>query len=544
MTTGLARETGQPLDGEVTADPVPREGQESTGEQLTPMTIGIPRESVAGENRVAGTPNTVTLLRKLGYEVVVEHDAGRRASLPDEAYEEAGAHVVDNAWAADIVLALNRPTDAEIGKLRPGATLVTFLYPRQNADLVEKLRARGVTALSMDMVPRISRAQSMDALSSMANITGYRAVVEASYAFGRFFTGQVTAAGKVPPAKVLVAGTGVAGLAAIGAANNMGAIVRATDIRPETAEQVESMGAEFLHVKGVEQQVSKDGYAKEASEDYQRRAAELYAEQARDVDIIITTAAIPGRTAPLLVTAEMVASMKPGSVIVDLAAYSGGNCELTRAGEKYETENGVTIIGYTDFASRLPGQSSQLYGTNLVNALKLMTPEKDGQLVLDFEDEIVRSMTVTRDGETTFPPPPIEVSAAPAATTAAPAAVAPPKEPRPWWHSFVAVAIGSIALIGLLAMAPASFLELTAVFVVAIVVGYYVVWNVTSALHTPLMSVTNAISGIIVVGGITQLTSDNLTIRIIATIAVLIASINVFGGFTVTQRMLTMFRKA
>ncbi|NCD16878.1 MAG: Re/Si-specific NAD(P)(+) transhydrogenase subunit alpha [Actinobacteria bacterium] len=508
------------------------------------MTIGIPRESVAGENRVAGTPNTVTLLRKLGYEVVVEHDAGRRASLPDEAYEEAGAHVVDNAWAADIVLALNQPTDAEIGKLRPGATLVTFLYPRQNADLVEKLRARGVTALSMDMVPRISRAQSMDALSSMANITGYRAVVEASYAFGRFFTGQVTAAGKVPPAKVLVAGTGVAGLAAIGAANNMGAIVRATDIRPETAEQVESMGAEFLHVKGVEQQVSKDGYAKEASEDYQRRAAELYAEQARDVDIIITTAAIPGRTAPLLVTAEMVASMKPGSVIVDLAAYSGGNCELTRAGEKYETENGVTIIGYTDFASRLPGQSSQLYGTNLVNALKLMTPEKDGQLVLDFEDEIVRSMTVTRDGETTFPPPPIEVSAAPAATTAAPAAVAPPKEPRPWWHSFVAVAIGSIALIGLLAMAPASFLELTAVFVVAIVVGYYVVWNVTSALHTPLMSVTNAISGIIVVGGITQLTSDNLTIRIIATIAVLIASINVFGGFTVTQRMLTMFRKA
>ena len=544
MTTGLARETGQPLDGEVTADPVPREGQESTGEQLTPMTIGIPRESVAGENRVAGTPNTVTLLRKLGYEVVVEHDAGRRASLPDEAYEEAGAHVVDNAWAADIVLALNRPTDAEIGKLRPGATLVTFLYPRQNADLVEKLRARGVTALSMDMVPRISRAQSMDALSSMANITGYRAVVEASYAFGRFFTGQVTAAGKVPPAKVLVAGTGVAGLAAIGAANNMGAIVRATDIRPETAEQVESMGAEFLHVKGVEQQVSKDGYAKEASEDYQRRAAELYAEQARDVDIIITTAAIPGRTAPLLVTAEMVASMKPGSVIVDLAAAGGGNCELTRPGEKYVTENGVTIVGYTDFASRLPGQSSQLYGTNLVNALKLMTPEKDGQLVLDFEDEIVRSMTVTRDGETTFPPPPIEVSAAPAATTAAPAAVAPPKEPRPWWHSFVAVAIGSIALIGLLAMAPASFLELTAVFVVAIVVGYYVVWNVTSALHTPLMSVTNAISGIIVVGGITQLTSDNLTIRIIATIAVLIASINVFGGFTVTQRMLTMFRKA
>ncbi|NCD19725.1 MAG: Re/Si-specific NAD(P)(+) transhydrogenase subunit alpha [Actinobacteria bacterium] len=512
------------------------------------MTIGIPRESSPGENRVAATPRTVAALKKLGYDVVVERDAGIRASFPDEAFEEAGATIVDDAWRADLVLAVNEPADAEIASLRPGATLITFLRPRQNPELVEKLTARGVNALSMDMVPRISRAQSLDALSSMANISGYRAVVEASYAFGRFFTGQVTAAGKVPPAKVLVAGTGVAGLAAIGAANNMGAIVRATDVRPETAEQVESMGAEFLHVKGVEHEVSTDGYAKEVGEDYQRRAAELYAEQAKDCDIIITTAAIPGRPSPRLITAEMVATMRPGSVIVDLAAAGGGNCELTRPGEKYMTENGVTIIGYTDFASRLPGQSSQLYGTNLVNALKLMTPEKDGQLVLDFDDEIVRSMTVCRDGETTFPPPPIEVSAAPAAaaTTAAPAspAVAEKKAPRPWWHSFIVVSVLSLALIPLLTMAPASFVELVAIFVIAVVVGYYVVWNVTAALHTPLMSITNAISGIIVVGGITQLPSDNMTIKVIAAIAVLIASINVFGGFLVTRRMLVMFRKA
>lgn len=544
MTTGLAHQAGQPLDSAEAVEP--RDVPETVSPEPAggPMTIGVPRESVEGENRVSATPNTVAQLTKLGYEVVVERAAGLRASLTDAMYEEAGATLVDDAWAADIVLALNQPSDAEIAALRPGATLITFIYPRQNAELVEKLRERGVSALSMDMVPRISRAQSMDALSSMANITGYRAVVEAAHAFGRFFTGQITAAGKVPPAKVLVAGTGVAGLAAIGAANNMGAIVRATDVRPETAEQVESMGATFLHVTGVEQQASSDGYAKEVGEDYQRRAAELYAEQCKDVDIVITTAAIPGRPAPRLITAEMVSTMKPGSVIVDLAAATGGNCELTRPGEKYLTDNGVTIIGYTDFASRLPGQSSQLYGTNLVNALKLMTPEKDGQLVLDFEDEIVRSMTVTRDGETTFPPPPIQVSAAPAPTTAAAPVALPAKAPRPWWHSFLTVGLGAMVLIPVLTMAPAAFLQLVSVFVVAVVVGYYVVWNVTSALHTPLMSVTNAISGIIVVGGITQLPSDNMTVKVIAAIAVLIASINVFGGFTVTQRMLTMFRKA
>lgn len=546
MATGLAPEAGQSLAEVDMTDPAARESEERDERDVSavPLTIGVPRESLVGENRVSATPNTVAQLMKLGYSVEVQAGAGDAASFTDTQYEEAGARIVENAWSADLVLSVNPPTDEEIEALRPGATLITFLYPRQSPELVEKLTKRGVNALSMDMVPRISRAQSLDALSSMANISGYRAIVEASYSFGRFFTGQVTAAGKVPPAKVLVIGTGVAGLAAIGAANNMGAIVRATDVRPETAEQVVSMGAEFLHVKGVEQQVSSDGYAKEAGEDYQRRAAELYAEQAKDVDIIVTTAAIPGRPSPRLITADMVATMKPGSVIVDLAAAGGGNCEITRPGEKYTTVNGVTIIGYTDFPSRLPGQSSQLYGTNLVNALKLMTPEKDGHLILDFEDEVVRSMTVCRDGQTTFPPPPIEVSVAPAAVAAAPVAVAQPKEPRPWWHSFLWVALGSLALIGLLTMAPAAFLELAGVFVVAIVVGYYVVWNVTSALHTPLMSVTNAISGIIVVGGITQLTSDNMTVKIIATIAVLIASINVFGGFVVTQRMLKMFRKA
>ena len=514
------------------------------------MRIGVPRETLPGENRVAATPKTVTQLRDLGYDVVVETGAGARAAASDDEFRSAGAEIVDaaGAWGADIVLAVNPPSDAEIAAMRPGATLITFLSPRIDITVSEKLAAQGVTAMSMDMVPRTSRAQALDALSSMANISGYRAVVEASHEFGRFFTGQVTAAGKVPPAKVLVAGTGVAGLAAIGAANAMGAVVRATDVRPETAEQVESMGATFLHVKGAGQDVSTDGYAKEASADYAARAAELYAEQAKDVDIIITTAAIPGRPSPKLITADMVRSMKNGSVIVDLAAAGGGNCELTRPGEKYTTDNGVTIIGYTDLASRLPGQSSQLYGTNLVNALKLMTPGKDGQLVVDFDDEVVRTMTVAKDGALTFPPPPIQVSAAPAPVAAKPAAdvvpAAPPKPPAPWWRPVAIVGAGAIVLIALLTVAPSSFVRLFGIFALAVVVGYYVVWNVTHALHTPLMSVTNAISGIIIVGGMTQLASDSWAVKIIAFVAVLLASINVFGGFTVTQRMLTMFRKA
>ncbi|HNV10111.1 MAG TPA: Re/Si-specific NAD(P)(+) transhydrogenase subunit alpha [Propionibacteriaceae bacterium] len=512
------------------------------------MKIGVPQEALPGENRVSATPRTVAQLRELGYDVVVEHGAGDRSSAPDHAFVDAGATLGDasEVWASDIVLAVNDPSDAQIALMRPGAVLIAFLAPRQKPELTDRLAAQGVTAMSMDMVPRTSRAQALDALSSMANISGYRAVVEAAGSFGRFFTGQVTAAGKVPPAKVLVAGTGVAGLAAIGAAGAMGAIVRATDVRPETAEQVESMGATFMHVKGASQGVSTDGYAKEASADYAERAAELYAEQARDVDIIITTAAIPGRPSPRLITTDMVASMRPGSVIVDLAAAGGGNCELTRPGEKYTTENGVTIIGFTDLPSRLPGQSSQLYGTNLVNALKLMTPAKDGNLVIDFDDEVVRTMTTVRDGEVTFPPPPIQVSAAPAAQAAAVAVAAPVpvKVARPWWHSFAMVATGSVVLIGLLTIAPRSFVQLFGIFALAVVVGYYVVWNVTHALHTPLMSVTNAVSGIIVVGAMTQLASDSLLVKSIAFIAVLIASVNVFGGFTVTQRMLAMFRKA
>ena len=507
------------------------------------MDVGVPRE--IGDTRVAATPKTVAQLRKLGYHVFVESGAGLGASFSDDAYREVGGVIVDNAWDRDIVLAVGAPSDTQLLDMHPGATLISFLAPRQDPSLTRRIAAQGVNALSMDMVPRTSRAQALDALSSLANISGYRAVVEAAHAFGRFFTGQVTAAGKVPPATVFVIGTGVAGLAAIGAASSLGAVVRATDVRPETAEQVTSMGATFLHVGQADQGVSSDGYAKEVGADYAARAAELYAAQAREVDIIITTAAIPGKPSPRLITAEMVESMKPGSVIVDMAAIGGGNCELTRPGESYVTENGVTIIGYTDLSSRLPGQSSQLYGTNLVNALKLMTPGKDGNLVIDFDDEVVRNMTIVRDGEVTFPPPEIKVSAAPApATTARPSTPATPaKPPRPWWHQVAWVGAGSVALIALLTLAPSPLVGLMAVFVLAIVVGYYVVWNVTHALHTPLMSVTNAVSGIIVVGAMTQLPIDNWVVKIIAFVAVLIASINVFGGFTVTHRMLNMFRK-
>ena len=511
------------------------------------MDIGVPRE--ADDTRVAATPKTVEALLKLGYQVLVESEAGALASFDDQQYLDAGARVVDtaSAWGADVVLTVNAPLPQQLDLVRPGAILFSFLFPRQNDGVATQYAERGITALSMDMVPRTSRAQALDALSAFANISGYRAVVEAAHAFGRFFTGQVTAAGKVPPAKVLVAGTGVAGLAAIGAANSMGAVVSATDVRPETAEQVESMGAKFLHVATADQGVSSDGYAKEVGADYAARAAELYAEQAPVTDIIITTAAIPGRPSPKLITADMVASMKNGSVIVDLAAQGGGNCELTRPGEAYVTDNGVTIIGWTDLASRLPGQSAQLYGTNLVNALGLMTPEKDGVAVVDFDDEVIRTMTVARDGEVTFPPPPVQVAAAPAPAPAVPAqdvAVPEPKAPRPWWHQVLAVGLGSLAMIAALTFAPQGLVGLFGIFVVAVVVGYYVVWNVTHALHTPLMSVTNAISGIIIVGAMTQLASDSWTVKILAFVAVLIASINVFGGFTVTHRMLNMFRKA
>jgi NAD(P) transhydrogenase subunit alpha len=384
------------------------------------LLIGVVRESKAGETRVAATPATVAQLLALGYEVVVETGAGERASLADDAFAESGARIgsTEDAWSADIVFMVNAPTSDEIARLRDGATLVGLLAPALNPDLVDELATRPITVLSMDAVPRISRAQSLDVLSSMANIAGYRAVVEAAHVFGRFFTGQVTAAGKVPPAKVLVAGAGVAGLAAIGAAGSLGAIVRATDPRPEVADQVKSLGGEYLSVESAEAEVSSTGYAKEMSEDYNARAAALYAEQAKDVDIIVTTALIPGKPAPRLITEEMVASMRPGSVIVDMAAAQGGNVAGSVAGEAVVTEHGVTIIGYTDLPGRLPTQASQLYGTNLVNLMKLMTPNKDGQLVLDFDDVVQRGITVVRNGEKTWPPPPVQVSAAPAAPAA------------------------------------------------------------------------------------------------------------------------------
>jgi NAD(P) transhydrogenase subunit alpha len=511
--------------------------------------IGVVTEH-GSETRVAATPATVKQLTALGYEIVVQAGAGERSSFPDVAYVDAGAAIVPvgEAITSDIVLKVNAPTDAEIALLRPGTTLISLLSPALRPDLLEALSTRGVTALALDAVPRISRAQSMDVLSSMANIAGYRAVVEAAHEFGRFFTGQVTAAGKVPPAKVLVAGAGVAGLAAIGAASSLGAIVRATDPRPEVADQVKSIGGEYLEVEVDEVMESADGYAKATSEAYDRRAAEIYSEQAADVDIIITTALIPGRPAPKLITAADVASMKPGSVIVDMAAGMGGNVEGSVAGERVVTPNGVVILGYTDLASRLPTQASQLYATNLVNLIKLLTPGKDGQLVIDFDDIVQRSVTVVRDGETTWPPPPVQVSAAPAAATSTTDAAASAAAPKPGRQLSPAgraglIALGITGLFLLNAFAPQPLPQHITVFVLAVVAGFYVISKVAHALHTPLMSVTNAISGIIIVGAIVQVTSDVLAVQVLASIAILLASINVFGGFAVTRRMLSMFAK-
>jgi len=508
-------------------------------------TIGIVRER-EGENRVAGTPDTVTKIIGLGYDVVVESGAGIRSSFPDSAYRDAGAEIVDTAaaWASPIVLKVDAPTPDEIARLADGATLIGLLAPALRPDLREALATRGITAIAMDAVPRISRAQSMDVLSSMANISGYRAVVEAAHEFGRFFTGQVTAAGKVPPAKVLVAGAGVAGLAAIGAASSLGAIVRATDPRPEVADQVRSIGGEYLPVEVDEQMVSTDGYAKATSEAYDRRAAEIYSEQAADVDIIVTTALIPGRAAPRLITAADVASMKSGSVIVDMAAAQGGNVEGSVAGEKVVTENGVTILGYTDLAGRLPAQASQLYGTNLVNLLKLLTPAKNGTIDLDFDDIVQRSVTVVRDGAETWPPPPAQVSAAPPAAAAVAAPVESPAKRGLGRGAKAALFVLGAALLFLAAaFAPAPLPQHLTVFALAVVVGFYVIGKVAHALHTPLMSVTNAISGIIIVGAMLQLVVDDTVVQILAGVAVLLASINIFGGFAVTRRMLKMFSK-
>ena len=518
------------------------------------MRIGVPKEIHAGEKRVATTPEVVSHLAKLGFDVAVETGAGTAASFDDDAYEAAGATVIPDAeslWSSsDIILKLRAPEQsAESGRdefdlLHEGQVLICFLWPAQNPDLLDRLAGKGVTALSVDSIPRISRAQRMDALSSMANIGGYRAVVEAAQHFGRFFTGQITAAGKIPPAKVLVIGAGVAGLSAIGAARSMGAIVRAFDTRREVKEQVESMDGEFLELAFEEEGSGQGGYAKVMSDEFIKAEMELFAEQAAEVDIIITTALIPGKPAPKLITAEMVESMKSGSVIVDLAAEQGGNCELTEP-HKVVKRHGVTLIGYTDLPSRLAAQSSQLYATNLRYLLTEMCPEKDGEVVVDMEDEVIRGATVVNGKEITWPPPAPKLSAAPPkpAEATPPAAVPEPAKRPSWLGPLATLGVGGLALLGLGMVAPPSFMAHFTVFVLACFVGYMVIWNVTPALHTPLMSVTNAISSIIIIGALLQISSPENWIMWVAGFTVLITSINISGGFAVTHRMLQMFRK-
>jgi NAD(P) transhydrogenase subunit alpha len=517
------------------------------------MKIGIPKEVHDGEKRVATTPEVASqLIKKLGFEVAIQSGAGAAANFSDAAYSEVGVTVVDDAkkvWSdSDIILKVRAPEfnpdlkTEEVDLLHEGQMIITFLWPAQNPDLLKKLAEKKVTALAMDSIPRISRAQKMDALSSMANIAGYRAVVEAAHHVGRFFTGQITAAGKIPPAKVLVIGAGVAGLAAIGAANSMGAIVRAFDTRPEVKEQVESMDAEFLELDFEEEGSGTGGYAKVMSKEFIAAEMALFAEQAKEVDIIITTALIPGKPAPELILEDMVKSMKDGSVIVDLAAEQGGNCKLSEAG-KVVKAHGVSIIGYTDLPSRLATQASQLYGTNLRHLLTDMCPGKDGKVVVNFEDEVVRGATVVAGGKITWPPPAPKLSAAPPKPKEEPAPVVEEDEKPSWVGPAMTLGIGGLALFGLGAVAPASFMAHFTVFVLACFVGYMVIWNVSPALHTPLMSVTNAVSSIIVIGAILQIGSGEKLIMWLAGLAVLITAINIAGGFAVTRRMLEMFRK-
>ena len=511
------------------------------------MLIGIPKESLTGENRVAASPSSVKQLIKLGFTVQVQESAGTKASFTDAEFLSADATpVTKNAcWQSDVIFKVNPPTIDEVALMKEGTYLISFIAPAQSPELLEALREKSITTLAMEMVPRMTRSQSMDALSSMANIAGYRAVIEATHYFGRFLTGQITAAGQMPPAKVMIIGAGVAGLAAIGTAGSLGAIVRAFDTRPEVKEQIESMGAEFLELdyEEPEDTGSGDGYAKEMSQAFIDAEMALFSEQAKDVDIIITTAMIPGKPAPKLITAEMVHSMKPGSIIVDLAATDGGNCELTVSG-KVVTEKGIKIIGYTDLVSRLPNQASQFYANNLVSLLKLLCKDKDGTLAIDFDDQIIRNMTVVNQDEITFPPPPIQVSAAPVVKQAEPkTAPVVIEEQESSSNKYIYMAAGA-ALFGWVAsVAPTDFLSHFTVFVLACVIGYNVVWNVSHSLHTPLMSVTNAISGIIVVGAILQVGHENVLIQVLAGVAILIATINIVGGFFVTKRMLKMFRK-
>ncbi|HRO11256.1 Re/Si-specific NAD(P)(+) transhydrogenase subunit alpha [Amaricoccus sp.] len=524
------------------------------------MKIGAPKETFSGEKRVAMTPQSAAALKKLGYDCLIESGAGEAARFSDAAYAEAGVKVVASAaelWAeADIVSKVRAPTPEEVELARSGQIVVSFVYPAQNAELLESLKARGVTALAMDMVPRISRAQKMDALSSMANIAGYRAVIEAGENFGRFFTGQVTAAGKVPPAKVLVVGAGVAGLAAIGTATSLGAIVYAFDVRPEVAEQIESMGAEFVYLdfaETLQDGATTGGYAAPSSPEFREKQLEKFRELAPDIDIVITTALIPGRPAPKLWTKDMVEAMKPGSVVVDLAAEQGGNCDLTKPGKMFETKNGVRIVGYTDLASRMATQASTLYGNNIRHMMDDLTPGKDGQPVVNMEDDVIRGATVTHAGAVTYPPPPPKVQAI-AVQKPKPKAVEETPEQKAARElaefrkssnrTTALLVVGTVLTLLVGTVAPVSFMQHFIVFALSCFVGFYVIWNVSHALHTPLMAITNGISSIIILGALLQMGSGSVFVILLAALATLMASVNIFGGFLVTRRMLAMFQKS
>ena len=524
------------------------------------MKIGAPKEIFEGEARVAMTPDSALQLQKLGHECYIESGAGHLAGLDDSAYEKAGVTVIKTAAAlfkeVDFVVKVRPPTETEVKRLKEGQTLISFFYPAQNAELMEQAKATGASVIAMDMVPRISRAQKMDALSSMANIAGYRAVIEAGNNFGRFFTGQVTAAGKVPPAKVLVVGAGVAGLAAIGASTSLGAITYAFDVRPEVAEQIESMGAEFVYLDFAEEQTdgaATGGYAAPSSPEFREAQLKKFRELAPEVDIVITTALIPGRDAPILWTKDMVEAMKPGSVIVDLAAERGGNCELTKMDEKVVTANRVTIIGYTDFPSRMAAQSSQLYSTNIRHMMHDLTPNKDGVVNHNMEDDVIRGATVTHQGEITFPPPPPKIKAIAAQKPKEKAKELTAEEIKARDHAafqkqtrnqVTLLAVGAALLLGVGLVAPASFMAHFIVFVLSCFVGFQVIWNVSHSLHTPLMAVTNAISSIIILGALMQIGSGSWLVIVLAGLSVFMAGINIFGGFMVTRRMLAMFQKS
>ena len=524
------------------------------------MKVGTPKEVFEGENRVAMTPESALQLQKLGHTCIIETGAGAAAGFDDAAYEAAGVEVAKTAaalWkAADVVAKVRPPSEAEVKRLRASQTLISMFNPAGNTELMEAAAEQGATVMAMDMVPRISRAQKMDALSSMANIAGYRAVIEAGNNFGRFFTGQITAAGKVPPAKVLVVGAGVAGLAAIGTSTSLGAITLAFDVRPEVAEQVESMGAEFVYLDFEEEQAdgsASGGYASVSSPEFREAQLAKFRELAPDVDIVITTALIPNREAPELWTEDMVKAMKPGSVIIDLAAEKGGNCKLTKMDEKVVTDNGVTIIGYTDFPSRMATQASTLYSTNIRHLLTDLTPEKDGVINHNMEDDVIRGATITHEKAVTFPPPPPKVAAIAAAPKKEKVKEKTPEEKRAdelaafkaqTKNQVTLLAVGTAVLLGVGLVAPASFMQHFIVFVLAVFVGFQVIWGVAHSLHTPLMAITNAISSIIILGALMQIGSGSGLVVVLAALSVFMCGINIFGGFLVTRRMLAMFQKS